>query len=213
VLVGDAVPRNEPRPAFNGNTRPPRHGRSIEVSFVARLAKLLDRETWTVEGERLVCRLVHLTPEQRRAVTREPLADRPEIELRFTASDAEPLLAEIAFPGMTAITAAKSFLFHTLGEVLLRPCGEFVWKHAPEQITAAWPAADVGRDANWIDLEPGVREKITGAGLFAYTAAVSFDPSAGWDAEKAAAWLGKYLPPPAISRFAAVPRAITPRAG
>lgn len=207
VLVGAAVTRDDPRPPLNGSTRAPRNGRPIEVPFVARVAKLLDRETWAAEGDRLVCRLVHLTPEQRRHITREPLADRPEIELRFTASDAEPLLAEIAFPGTTALPAAKSFLFHALGEVLLRPCGDFAWAHEPGAITAIWPAADSARDAAWIDLEPGVREKVTGAGLFAYTAAVSFDLSAGWDAEKAAEWLGQYLPPPAISRFAAVPRA------
>ncbi len=210
VLVGDAVPRDEPRP-LNGTARASRNGRLIEVSFVARLAKLLDRETWAAEGDRLVCRLVHLTPDQRRHVTREPLADRPEIELRFAASDAEPVLAEIAFPGTTAVPAAKSFLFHTLNEVLLRPCGECVWAHAADAITVTWPAADTARDATWIDLEPGVREKVTGTGLFAYTAAVRFDPEAGWDAEKAAEWLGKYLPPPATGRFAAVPRSTGPR--
>ena len=59
----------------------------------------------------------------------------------------------------------------------------------PSQISAA---ADSDRDATWIDLEPGVREKVVGTGLFAYTAAVRFDPAEGWDAEKAAAWLEGY---------------------
>lgn len=200
VLVGDTAPRDE-RP-LNGRPRP---GRPAEVPFVCRVAKLLDRETWAPEGDRLVCRLQHLSPEQRRHVAREPLADRPEIELRFVDAGGEPLLAEIVFPGATAIPDAKSFLFHTLNEVLLRPCGEAVWSHAPGAITATFPLSD-GPHAVWIDLEPGVREKVSGAGLFAYTAAVAFDPAAGWDADRAAEWLAARLPPPPIGRFAPVPR-------
>lgn len=200
VLIGDTAPRDEPRSI---NSRAPR-GRPADIPFACRVAKLLDRETWAPEGDRLVCRLVHLSPDQRRNLAREPLADRPEIELRFTTDD-EPVLAEIAFPGSTAVPAAKSFLFHALGEIRLRPCGEVVWAHAPDLITATWPVADAPR-SEWVDLEPGVREKVTGVGLFAYTAAVSFDPAAGWDAERAAEWLGTHLPPPPIGRFAAVPR-------
>lgn len=200
VLIGDTAPRDE-RP-LNGRPRP---GRAVEVPFVCRVAKYLDRETWAPEGDRLVCRLLHLSPEQRRHVTREPLADRPEIELRFIDSGGEPLLAEIVFPGTTAIPDAKSFLFHSLNAVLLRPCGEAVWAHTPDAITATFPLSD-GPHATWIDLEPGVREKVSGAGLFAYTAAVSFDPTAGWDADRAAEWLAARLPLPPISRFAAVPR-------
>jgi hypothetical protein len=125
-------------------------------------------------------------------------------------------LAEIAFPAGTPVPAAKSFLFHELGEVLLRPCGEFHWQQAPGALVAVWPAATSGLavapEGVWIDLEPGVREKVAGAGLFAFTAAVSFDPSAGWDAEKAAAWLARHLPPPSSGRFAALPRSPVPRA-
>jgi hypothetical protein len=200
VLVGDAAPRDDFRPA---NGRPPRPGRGAET-FVSRVARLLDRETWAAEGDRLVCRLVHLSAEQRRHLTREPLADRPEIELRFSAAE-EPLLAEIAFPGATTVPDAKNFLFHTLNEVLLRPCGEAAWSHAPDAITATFPAAD-GPGGAWVELEPGVREKVCGFGLFAYTAAVSFDPHAGWDADRAAAWLALRMPPPPIGRFAALPR-------
>ncbi len=203
VLVGHALAFDEPRPPLHGLPRPGR-GRPPEATFAARVAKLLDRETWAIEGNRLVCRLTHATAEQRRTMTREPLADRPEIELRFVASDGDPLLAEIAFPGNTPVPAAKGFLFHELNEVLLRPCGEFAWDHATDAVTATWPAADVGADGAWVELEPGVREKVTGAGAFAFTAAVQFDTAAGWDAETAAAWLAKYLPPESPSRFAAL---------
>jgi hypothetical protein len=208
VLVGDALPP-DPRAAANGPAPRPRAGRPAEVPFVARAAKLLDRETWAAEGNRLVCRLAHLTPEQRRGVTREPLADRPEIELRFAAADGD-LPAEIAFPGPTPLSEAKRFLFHTLGEILLRPCGDVTWAAEPDAVTATWPAADA--DGVWIDLEPGVREKVTGAGLFAFTAAVRFETAAGWDADRAAAWLGRHTPPPPTGRFAALPRTPGPRA-
>jgi hypothetical protein len=212
VLVGDALPP-EPRPAPGAGGRSARNARPVEAPFVARIAKLLDRETWAIEGDRLVCRLTHLTPEQRRTTIREPLADRPEIELRFTDAegDGDPLLAEIAFPGATAVPEAKRFLFRTLSEVLLRPCGEVVWKNEPDALTATWPAANTGRNAVWIDLEQGVREQVTGTGLFAYTAAVRFDTGAGWDAERAAAWLDKHLPALATGRFAALPRTSGPR--
>jgi hypothetical protein len=142
-------------------------------------------------------------------MTREPLLDRPEIELRFTLDPAgEPVLAEVAFPIATTVPLAKTFLFHQLAEVLLHPCGEVQWNHTPTALTACWQAAECGAapaDGIWIDLEPGVREKIIGSGLIAFTAAVAFDPSAGWDAEKAAAWLADHLPAESAGRFAIVP--------
>ena len=204
VLVGATTPHENPKPHPNG--APGRNGRSLEVPLVVRLARSLDRETWIHEADRLVCRLTHPTPEQRRGMTREPLLDHPEIELRFTAdSTGEPVLAEVAFPARTAAADAKSFLFHQLGEVLLRPCGAVQWDHAPAALTACWPAAEHNTDAAWIDLEPGVRERVVGTGLVAFTAAVAFDPAAGWDVEKAEMWLARYLPADCAGRFASVP--------
>lgn len=204
VLVGSTTPHETPKPHLNGASG--RNGRSSEVSFAARLARTLDRETWIHEAERLVCRLMHATPEQRRGMTREPLLDRPEIELRFTAdSTGEPILAEVVFPAGTMAADAKSFLFHQLGEVLLRPCGSVRWNHAPTELTACCHAVEHHSDAIWIDLEPGIREKVIGTGLVAFTAAVSFDPAAGWDADKAEAWLARHLPVDCAGRFAVVP--------
>jgi hypothetical protein len=204
VLVGDAAPPDEPRWHAGRHHR----GRA-DAPFVARLARWLDRDSWAAEGARLVCRLAALSPEQRLELTREPLADRPEVELRFADSDGDRTLAEIAFPADAGVAAAKRLLVESLGAVLLRPCGELTWRHDADAITAAWPAADAGC-GEWVELEPGVREKVAGCGAFAYTAAVSFDPAAGWDAERAAAWLADRLPP-ATGRFAALPRAAGPR--
>ncbi len=197
VLVGEAAMQDEVR---FPNAR--RH--AAEVPFVARLAKWLDRETWGAESDRLVCRLATLTPDQRRSLTREPLADRPEVELRFADVGGEPLLAEIVFPAAAAAHEAKAFLFHTLGEVLLRPCGELTWENNDATVLATWSVTG-NCSCQWVELMPGVREKVAGCGPSAFTAAVSFDRAAGWDAERAAEWLASHLPP-ASSRFAALPR-------
>lgn len=199
VLVGHAIPTDGAR------------GRG-EPSFASRLARALDRETWAAEGNRLVCRLTPPAPEQRRHMTREPLADRPEIELRFLETGADPLLAEITFPWNTPVVEAKRFLADALNEVRLRPCGELQWENTPDAIVAVWPAAD-SPDGAWVDLEPGVREHVTGAGPFAFTAAVRFDSTAGWDAERAAAWLDARVPGASPSRFAALPRSSGSRPG
>jgi hypothetical protein len=213
VLVGDVLAPPDAKVHTNGVH--PRHGhrhngRPVEVPFAARLAQVLDRERWAHEGPRLVCRLAHPTPEQRRCMTREPLLDHPEIELRFSADPAtgEPVVAEVVFPPGTTVAAAKAFLFRQLGEVLLHPCGELCWDHGPTALVAHWPAADALTTVTvaWAELEPGVREKVVGGPGAAFTAAVTFDTAAGWDAEKAAAWLDLYLPDPCPTRFAVVPR-------
>ena len=141
-------------------------------------------------------------------MTREPLLDHPEIELRFwTDPGGEPILAEVVFPGGTTVAAAKAFLFRQLGEVLLHPCGEVSWDHAPNLLVARWPAAESASTAitAWVDLELGVREKVIDHSPAAFTAAVTFDPAAGWDAESAATWLALHLPAASTARLAIVP--------
>ena len=211
VLVGNARPAEGPAlrllhaaPSGNGKAGRSERGRS----FAARLARLVDRESWVHEPGRLICRLLHpITPTGRRPLAREPLLDRPEIELGFAADEnGDPVVAEVAFPATTPITEAKSFLFHELGEVLLRPCGEPLWDDPPSVLTVRWPAAEAnGVDSAWISLESGVREKVAGTGTTAFTAAIEFDGSAGWDREKAEAWLAKHLQTESTGRFAALP--------
>ncbi|MDB5312693.1 MAG: hypothetical protein JWO38_6895 [Gemmataceae bacterium] len=209
VLAGDAARPEEFRPGGNGSGSVARQGRPPALTFLARLARLLDREPWAIEGGQLVFRLAHMTPDQRRELTREPVLDRPEVELRVaTAGAGEPVLAEIAFPAATPVAEAKAFLFAQLGEVLLRPCGECRWVRTADRLTACWPAAETGAAvAGWVDLEPGVREKVAGVGVAAFTGAVAFDPAAGWDEEKAERWLAARLPGGSPGRVAVLPRA------
>lgn len=210
VLVGDVSPQPEPRPVTNGvHPRQGRNGRHVDIPFAGRLAQALDRERWVHEGERLVCRLAHPTADERRGMTREPLLDHPEIELRFfTDSAGELMLAEVVFLAGTTPAMAKEFLFHQLGEVLLHPCGEVCWDHTPTQLVASWPDAEPAAPALtvWVELEPGVREKVVGFAAIMFTTAVSFDPAAGWDAAKAEAWLALHLPTASPTRLAVLPR-------
>jgi hypothetical protein len=142
-------------------------------------------------------------------LTREPLADRPDVELRFTrAGGAEPVLAEVAFPPGMSVAAAKAFLAQEVGEVRLAPCGTVHWHESVDRVTAGWPAAEsAGRDVEWIDLGAGVREKVCGHGPDALTAAVTFEKSAGWDRASAADWLARSVG--AATRTATIPRPAT----
>jgi hypothetical protein len=204
ALAGDASLPDLPRPLANGNGRA-RSGRPPEPTLVARLARLLDREPWAAEGDRMVFRLVHLAVGQRRDLSCEPVLDHPHVELRMATDAGDPVLAEIAFPAVMPVAEAKSFLVAQLGEVLLRPCGECRWHRTPDRLTACWPAVEDG-PAAWVDLGDGVREKVTGTGPAAFTAAVAFDTAAGWDEAAAEAWLAARVPAPSVGRVAALPR-------
>lgn len=210
VLVGEVlelppVPHSRERIYRDG--KPGQNGRSHGPTFVARLAHLLDREPWAREPDRLVCRLMHpVTVTGRQFLMREPLLDRPEIELRFAADgEGEPTVAEVAFPAGTTIADAKAFLFHQLGEVLLHPCGPSSWELQTGSIVIRWPAAEIAAcEPVWINLEPGVREKVVCSGSSAFTAAVEFDLSFGWDRERAQEWTAKHHRPASASRVATV---------
>lgn len=193
VLAGDAAP---PAPVAHSRTG---RSRLNEPSLFCRLAGRFDREPWCFEAGRLVVRRAHLV--NRSALLREPLLDHPDVELGLSATDEEPVLAEIAFPEGTAIPAAKSFLFTQLGEVVLRPCGEPVWHSGADRLTACWPMLEV--DGEWVELETGVRELVVGHGLAAFTGAVSFDPAC-WDEDSARTWLESRIPPQ-TSRVARLP--------
>ena len=208
VLVGDVLQQSpESRGWIHNDGKPGRNGRPHGPTFVARLAHLLDREPWAREPGRLVCRLMHpVTMTGRQFLTREPLLDRPEIELRFASDgEGEPTVAEVAFPAGTTVADAKAFLFRQLGEVLLHPCGAPTWEQLGGSILVRWPAADIPAcERVWIDLEPGVREKVMCSGANAFTAAIEFDPSRGWDRERAQEWIAKHYQPESAGRLATV---------
>lgn len=159
-------------------------------ALLARLTRRLDRDGWGVDGDRLVVRLL---PDA--AVTgREPLLDHPDVELRFASGGA---LAAIAFPPGLSAAAAHRFLADQLGECRPRPCGPVRWHDDGSVLTACWPSAETSA-GEWAEVGDGLSLRTAGA----FTAAVSFDPSAGWDRAAAEAWLTARVPPP--GRVAAV---------
>jgi hypothetical protein len=178
-----------------------RGGRSARPTLFRRLWWHLHREVWAYEANRLVARLADADPAQ---LTCEPLADRPEVELRFAhGRDGEPVLAEVVFPPTAAAAEAKTFLAGELGEFCLSPCGPVHWHELSDRLLACWPAADAPH-ADWAELAPGIREKVVGTGPDSRTAAVSFDRSAGWDRKSAEQWLADHSGP--SPRTAVLPR-------
>jgi hypothetical protein len=139
------------------------------------------RPQWRRESGRLVA---HLAPDA--TPTRvEPLADRPDYELRFGDADGEYVLAAIAFPDGLAVADAKAFLAADLDEVQLVPFGPARW--AADELAVAWPLLE-SDDAVWIDVGTGVRERVVPVDGLPATAAVRFD-SARWSREAAEAWV------------------------
>ena len=158
-------------------------------SLFGKLWHRLHKRPWVAEGDALVARFLDVP---RTALKPEPLADRPDIEVRFVEVAGEASLAEVRFPPDLGPADAKAFLAAELGEVRLAPCGPVRWAEDADRVTACWPAAEAAARAPvWVDLEPGVREKVVGAGPDALTAAVVFDKSAGWSRESAAGWVAR----------------------
>ena len=205
LLVGDAessapAARNGthlPKPARNGHAYPPARG----VAF-RKLWSHFHRPSWSSERNGLVARLAPVDPQIE--LICEPLADRPEVELRFARSAGEPHLVEVAFPPTVPAAEARTFLARELGEVRLTPCAKVHWHETDSQVFACWPAVDaIARDCDWADLAEGVREKLDGTGPDARTCALSFDKAVGWTRDSAREWLAQNAP---VHRTAILPR-------
>lgn len=196
LLIADLDPT--PTPVYrNGRPAGPRFG------FAARVWQALHRPAWVRDGDRLVARLEHLSAAE---LTREPLADRPEIELRFgTGPAGESVLAEVAFPPEVSAAEAESFLARELGEPRPAPAGPCQWHDATGGVTACWPTAESLGTGEWADLEPGVREQVVTAGGLPRTASVRFDRAASWDRPAAEAWVARHTAAARSARTAVLP--------
>ncbi len=158
VLVGDAFGpargRHQPfppRPSRNGQAR---HAPPARPSAFRALWRHLHRPAWADDG-RLVAILIPDAPDP---LCREPLADRPDVELRFAKPHgAEPVLAEVAFPAGTSVAVAKAFLAREVGEVRPVPCGPVLWHESADRLTACWPAAGPRSAPAWpsVSRRPG----------------------------------------------------------
>ena len=151
----------------------------------ARLWTRLHCEPWARDAERIVCRLRSVPPDGR--VDREPVADRPEIELGIhTPPAGEPELAEVTFPAGTPITAAVEYVFKELGE--LPVCG--VGAALLRTTSASAATADLG---------DGIRAAVTTKAEGWTISAIEFDP-ANWTTERVADWMRRHAVRPGSGR-------------
>lgn len=194
ILVGD--------PAGSAQ----RGHRPLQPGLFTRLWQRQYRRMWSREGSRRVARLAELS--YRDAVHTEPLADRPDIELRFTESpDGERVLAAVLFPPTTSAADAKSFLAQELGEIRLTVLGSLRWEEHPEHLTACWPlVAELTGTTGCGVLAEGVHERIVDTGSDILTASVCFDRAAGWTADTAAEWVEQYTQASRTARIALADR-------
>jgi len=165
---------------------------SSQSSF-RRLWQNLAFEPWTREGERIICRLRPVADHNRDRLEREPVADRPEIELRILAEPSgEPQLVEVLFPQGMQISEAKNYVFEQLGEApICNGASSGLWSEAADGIrldldeSASGPLSDV-------PLANGIRELVEATGNSWTTCALQFARSAGWNRESAAGWVEQH---------------------
>jgi hypothetical protein len=163
----------------------------------ARACSALPRPPWTRDGGRLVCELERLPVDGC-----EPVADRPEVELRFgTRADGSPAVAAVAFPADWSPADAEAFLAAELGEPRPAVGGGCRWHEAADGLRATWGWA-AEADGRWAAVGPGVWECVTAADGLPRTAAVRFDPDAGWTRERAEAWVADHTAAARAARVA-----------
>jgi hypothetical protein len=169
----------------SGRYRPSSESRaSSPASGFTRLWQLLHCDPWGKEGQRVVCRLRPVPPDRRGRLEREPVADRPDVELRFhTPSGGTPELAEVAFPAGTAIARAIEFVFTELGELPASLSAECRFR-SNESSTAHGPVS--------VNLGEGVCVSTAIAPDGWDLLAVEF-AAADWDRERAVAWVRRHV--------------------
>ena len=174
----------------------------------ARLAMRLDQRPWVVEGDYLIVRLRACPPDRRAFLRSEPLADHPEVILRFwDLSERETELVEILFPHSWCF-AARALLAQQLEYYRPVPCGPAHWHESMSgDIRVCWPAVErlacLGLSET-IDWGNGIQEWCIFDGQTFHTAALTFRAEGGWNRSTAETWLEELLPPRTHQRLAIV---------
>lgn len=159
---------------------------------------------WWLERNRLHCRLRIFSPEQQRYVERETLADRPDVELHIlTLPRSQPVLTAVVFPCSMSIAQAKQCIYDEIDELAAVPASTSVrWTEEAGQLVLELGAASPP-DLMDVELTRGVREWIAEPRGKANGSApprgrwlthrITFEPSAGWDRERAQQWAQRLL--------------------
>jgi hypothetical protein len=163
-------------------------GRSLFTELCERFAC----EPW-IRAERLICRLHPVADDQRGGIESEPVADRPDIELRILADGGDgPQLVEVVFPAHTPIADAKRFVFEQLGEAPL--CGSLraaKWSESADAIALELGETIAAPNINLV-LADGVTEFVSDSERGWMTNGVGFAKTAGWTIDSAKAWIDEH---------------------
>ncbi len=190
VLFGDAAVPPHPPGYRNGRTPP--------TSQFVRLLHRHHAPGLHVDRDQMTAQLLAVPADA--ALHCEPLADQPEVELRFLHTTGTPVLAQVAFPPNFAVAAAKAFLARELGAYFLRLAGPPDWTETDAAVVARVPGSPAG---DGIDLGCGVTEEAADG----WTVAVRFDKSHGWTRSSAQARLAELAPTPRSARLPRPPKA------
>lgn len=151
--------------------------------------------TWRREGDRLVCQLMPLSPEDRRHLDSEGLADAPDIELCILQRPgARPSLAQVIFAPHGSFADAFRFMVHEVQEFPLQPIGCTAWWSEDAQRHTRHLGANPLRIHTWVEIEPGVRLGTVPNehGEATCATCLEFDKATGWDRGNAQAWLQRH---------------------
>lgn len=153
---------------------------------------------WSRRGDRLVCSLRPITPDQERRLEAEPVADRPDIELRILvpprsprpAAAAAPEIVEVTFPVQMPVAQAQEFLYRELEEAAIEARGAAPrWEETEKLVLWLGPRSLTGTEV--VPLETGLAARLERDGW--HTAALEFDPAAGWSRPTALRWVADHL--------------------
>src|SRR5262249_41893529 len=165
-------PNNDPdagRPKWES-----RRGKQTETCVFQRLWNHLHCDpgrlpyVWLREDDgRFCCRLRPVSPQHRRWIETERVADHTEIELRIVApprssavSAAESFLAEVVFPAHMPLAEAKAYIFRELEEVPVRASARSLrWSEQPGCLVLHLTDDNtIAHMISSLELAPGVRE-------------------------------------------------------
>jgi hypothetical protein len=205
VLVGEPA---QDEPAAVGRRPPPgkpARPAPLRVGFFDGLWRALHADprrlpaAWELRDGRLVCRLRPIEPGQLAWVESERVADRPEVELRIVAPPRQaPYLAEVLFPGTTPMPGAKEFIYRELEELTVQARGTALHWAACDEHVVLELGRPAGSDAVAVPLCGGVCELVAegraAPGALAWqTCGLRFERAAGWDRDRAQAWVEEHL--------------------